>query len=286
VLGEEITLNVRCGDGLASVRFDPTQLEQVLLNLALNARDAMPGGGRLSIETRARELDAAYAAAHPGVSAGPHVMLAVSDSGTGIAPEVMAHVFEPFYTTKAAGRGTGLGLAMVYGAVKQNAGGIEVRSLTGEGTVFEILLPAVSAVEGPRASPSAGIYPQGNESIVLAEDEPSIRLLATRALQKQGYTVHAFENGRAALDALRDGAVTADLVISDVIMPVMNGAVLAQHLRQWRSGIRILFVSGYPEDVVSHQGVLDEQVDFLTKPYSVGTLARRVREALDREGPP
>ncbi len=282
LLGEAVSLRVQCAATTARVRFDPSQLEQVLVNLAVNARDAMPGGGCVTIETQEVELDAAYALGHPEVSPGDYVLIAVHDTGSGISDEMRGHLFEPFYTTKEQGRGTGLGLAMVYGAVTQNDGRIEVYSEAGRGTTFKIYLPAVHDAPAPRVSPPASAMPRGDETIAVVEDEPAIRALAARILRTQGYTVREYEQGRAALAALRDPSVRLDLLVTDVIMPELDGRRLADALRAVRPALRVLYASGYTEDVIAHHGVLDGDVDFLAKPYSVATLARRVREALDR----
>jgi two-component system, cell cycle sensor histidine kinase and response regulator CckA len=282
VLGEDIELRLVTAPDLWLVRFDPYQSEQILVNLAVNARDAMPDGGRLTIETANVVLDAEYARTHPDAAPGDYIMLAVSDTGTGMTPEVQAHLFEPFFTTKEAGRGTGLGLAMVYGAVTQNGGRIQVYSDLGHGTTFRIFLPRVreEATPAPDAEPSP--LPRGGETIVVVEDDDAIRALTQRLLSGLGYKVRAYRSGADALHAIQSMPESIDLVVTDVIMPEMKGSELAQRLQQLRPGLRILFASGYSEDVIAHHGVLDPGVDFLQKPYSIEELARRVREVLDR----
>ena len=284
LLGEMVELQVRLTPGLAPVRFDPHQIEQVLMNLVVNARDAMPSGGIVTLETGTVELDAGFARRHPEAKPGAYVTLSVSDTGPGLPPEVRAHLFEPFVTTKAPGRGTGLGLAMVYGAVTQNGGWIEVASDAMHGTSFTILLPQMEAPPEARPSPGTSTLPRGEETVAVVEDEPAIRALATRVLEHQGYHVLAFEDGQAAWDALRDGSARVDLLVTDVIMPHLNGRALADRLCAERPGLRVLFVSGYTEDVLAHHGLhTDAAMDFLAKPYSMAVLARRVREVLDRE---
>ncbi len=282
VLGEDIELRLVTAGDLGLVRFDQNQSEQILVNLAVNARDAMPDGGRLTIETANVVLDADYARTHPDAAPGSYVMLAVSDTGTGMTADVQSHLFEPFFTTKEAGRGTGLGLAMVYGAVTQNGGRIEVYSEVGHGTTFRIYLPRVSEAATPVETRERSPLPGGGETIVVVEDDDAIRALTMRLLKGLGYNTHAYRSGVEALRALETMQAPIDLVVTDVIMPEMKGSELAQRLRQLRPGLRVLFASGYSEDVIAHHGVLDPGVDFLQKPYSIEGLARRVREALDR----
>ncbi|MBL0173043.1 MAG: PAS domain S-box protein [Gemmatimonadaceae bacterium] len=285
LLGEDIELFLSTSTDLGLVRFDPNQIEQLLINLAVNARDAMPNGGRLSLETANVLLDARSTRIHPDSPPGEYVMLTVSDTGTGMSAEVQSHLFEPFYTTKEPGRGTGLGLAMVYGAITQNGGHIEVDSQLGRGTRFRICLPRVQDSAAPDISPTTTRIPRGSETVVVVEDEDSIRALAVRVLVAQGYRVEAFRSGILALRAVAERTVSPDLVLTDVIMPDMHGRDLANRLRELRPRLRILFASGYPEDVIAHHGVLDDDVDFLPKPYSMATLAQRVRDALDRPLP-
>ncbi len=281
LLGEDIELRTVLAPALGQVRFDPGQCEQILINLAVNARDAMPAGGTLTIETANTSFDPAYAREHPEVEPGDYVMLAVSDTGSGMSDEVKAHLFEPFFTTKGPGRGTGLGLAMIFGAVSQNGGRIEVHSEVGHGTTFKIYLPrvrqaAVQAWPEPRAAQR-----RGAETILLVEDDEAVRSLALRVLARQGYTVHAFRDAASAIRAAGGMAEPLHLLITDVVMPEMNGPAMAQRLRELRPGVKVLFTSGYAEDVIVHHGVLVEGVEFLPKPYSPESLARRVREVLD-----
>ncbi|MCE9602313.1 MAG: PAS domain S-box protein [Gemmatimonadetes bacterium] len=286
LLGEDIELRQTTVPDLGLVRFDPAQAEQILVNLAVNARDAMPDGGTLTLETSNVRLDELVDDADPDVEPGEYVMLAVSDTGVGMTPEVRSHLFEPFFTTKELGRGTGLGLPMVFGAVTQSHGRIEVYSEPGHGTTFKIYLPRVNPDASPRISPPLGTLPHGSETIAVVEDEDAIRVLAARVLGGLGYDVLAFRTGREALEALAEApARRVDLLLTDVMMPEMKGRELADRLIARRPDLRVLFASGYTDDVLANQGVLDPGVDFLAKPYSTAVLARRVRTALDRPAP-
>ena len=282
LLGEDIVLRVFHHAGTGVVRFDRGQLEQILINLAVNGRDAMRDGGRLTIETGNVTLDEAYVRAHPGVAPGEYVRLAVSDTGVGMTPEARAHLFEPFFTTKGPGQGTGLGLPMVFGAVSQNGGRIEVYSETGHGTTIKIYLPRVFADAERQDAPPAPAT-RGFERIVLVEDNESVRSFAARVLSAQGYVVDAFASGPDALAAAPTIPGRIDLLLTDVVMPDMNGKALAERLVALRPGLRVLFTSGYTENVVVHHGVLTPGVEFLQKPYTVASLIDRVRGVLDRE---
>jgi PAS domain S-box-containing protein len=284
ILGEDITIQSMLAPDLGSVKIDPAQLEQVILNLCVNARDAMPEGGRLTLETGNHAFDADYCSRHPHVVPGEMVMLAVSDNGAGMTPEVLARLFEPFFTTKPSGKGTGLGLATVQGTVEQHGGRVEVYSEPGHGTTFKVYLPRAAEapdVVRPTAPPAV---PTGTECIVVVEDQPALRSLAVRLLQRQGYRVHAFPSGAAALAALP--TLDAALIFTDVVMPDMNGKTLAERARALRPELKVLFTSGYTDNVVVHHGVLDAGVEFIPKPYSLQLLATRVREVLDRREPP
>jgi two-component system cell cycle sensor histidine kinase/response regulator CckA len=280
LLGEDMRLETLCGDGLAPVFFDAGQVEQIILNLAVNARDAMSDGGRLTIETSNIVLDGACAGEHLDVHPGPYVLLTVSDNGAGLTAEARAHLFEPFFTTKAPGKGTGLGLAMVYGAVQQNGGHIDVFSEPGHGTAFKIYLPAakrVSPAAAPRAQPGLGARPA---RILLVEDDGPVRALAAKILERAGYSVHAYATGEDALVALPSLRPAPELLITDVVMPGMNGRILAERVCAVLPGVRVLFVSGYTQNVIVSHGVLKDGIEFLAKPYSVDQLTRRVRELL------
>ncbi len=255
---------------LGLVRFDAGQSEQIVMNLAVNARDAMPDGGKLTIETANVRLDDEYVKTHGGVQPGDYVMLAVSDTGTGMSEDVRAHAFEPFFTTKSGGRGTGLGLAMIYGAVSQNGGHIEVYSEVGHGSTFKIYLPLVRGQEAaPVRSAGALVHPKGTETILLVEDEEQVRALASRVLARLGYQVRECPDGASALRSILDGA-DVRLLVTDVVMPDMNGRVLADRIRALRPDIKVLFTSGYTANVIVHHGVLKEGVEFLQKPCSGG----------------
>jgi PAS domain S-box-containing protein len=284
LIGEDIRLEQFIASDLAAVRLDPIQAEQILINLAVNARDAMPRGGRLTLETRNVDLDEEYATSHPYITAGRYVMLAVSDTGSGMTAEVRAHLFEPFFTTKEAGHGTGLGLAMVYGAVKQNGGHIEVYSELEHGTTFKIYLPVINEQTQPSPEPGAALRPGGRERVLLVEDDERVRAVALRMLERLGYTVDAFADGPSAIAAVERMTEVPALLITDVVMPTMNGHVLMQRLVALRPSLKVLFTSGYTADVIVHHGVLEEGIEFLAKPYSLEQLARRVRDVLDARG--
>jgi two-component system, cell cycle sensor histidine kinase and response regulator CckA len=280
LFGEDIALVTRCAENLAPIRFDPGQVEQIVLNLAVNARDALASGGHLTIETSNVHLDEEYAERHVDVQPGEYVLLAVSDDGVGMSEEVQAHLFEPFFTTKAAGKGTGLGLAMVYGAVRQNGGRIEVYSEINQGTTFKVYLPAARSVPEPVTPQPSTLPRMRTKSILLIEDDARVRLFAENVLKRLGHTVHTFPNGDEALAALGSLQPEPELLITDVVMPGSNGRVVAERVAAALPKIRVMFVSGYTENVIVTQGVLKEGIEFLAKPYSVEQLARRVSEIL------
>jgi len=281
LIEEHIELETICGKEVTPICFDPGQVEQIIVNLAVNARDAMPNGGRLTIETSNVWIDDEYAARHFDARPGAYVLLTVSDTGSGMSEDVRAHLFEPFFTTKGPGKGTGLGLAMVYGAVQQNGGRIDVCSELNQGTTFKIYLPAAKGVaEQPPARPAA-TPEMRSATIVLVEDDARVRKLASHALTRLGYQVHPFASGADALLGLAALSPSPELLITDVIMPGMNGRVLAERVATLLPTIRVLFVSGYTEDFIVDRGVLRSGIEFLAKPYSIEQLARRVREVLD-----
>jgi PAS domain S-box-containing protein len=284
LIGEDVQLVTVFEDRLGRVKADPGQMEQVLMNLAVNARDAMPKGGRLTIETANVELDAAYARSRPGVEPGPHVMLAVSDTGHGIDPEVLGHIFEPFFTTKETGKGTGLGLATVHGIVKQSGGHIFVYSESDHGTTFKVYLPrqeeAEQAMEAPPTSEAE--LPQGSETVLLVEDEESLRSLVREYLEASGYTVIEAHQAWHALETAEGHSAPIHLLITDVVMPGMSGRDLAERLAASHTETRVLFMSGYTDDAVVRHGVLAADVAFLQKPFTGEALMRKVREVLDR----
>jgi len=281
LIGENIELSTTLAADLGTVRADPAQLEQVIVNLAVNARDAMPGGGSLIIETANRDLTAADASPELPVPAGRYVQLCVTDTGSGMDDATRARLFEPFFTTKEMGKGTGLGLATVYGIVKQSDAFIGVDSKVGDGTTFRVLLPRVAEPAQPLRLSTPVPMPRGRETILLVEDERAIRLVVRRTLERQGYAVLDAPDGTGALDvaAGHDGAI--DLMISDVVMPGMGGDALARELARSRPDTRVLFISGYSEDAIEQRGVLKPGVAYLAKPFGPDQLARKVREVLD-----
>jgi two-component system sensor histidine kinase EvgS len=261
---------------------DPSQLNQVLANLCVNARDAIADVGKITIETRNVRFDEAYCANHPGFSPGNFVQLAVSDNGSGMDKEIQAHLFEPFFTTKGIGRGTGLGLATVYGIVKQNEGFINVYSEPGKGSTFRIYLPrhAGPAAEAPKATDSH--TPKGRgETVLVVEDEEAILKLTKKILERLGYLVLAAGTPAEAIEISGQPGIHIHLLITDVVMPGMNGRELADRLRQMHPGLKYLFMSGYTANAIAHHGVLDSGVLFIQKPFSASDLARKVRQSLD-----
>ena len=283
LIGEDIELRTLPGPGPVTVRIDPGLAEQVLVNLAVNARDAMVGGGVLIIETAIVSLDEQYKRSHPLVETGPHVRLAISDTGCGMSDEVKQHLFEPFFTTKPRGQGTGLGLATIYGAIRQSNGHIEVYSEVGKGTTFKIYLPAESGAP-ESLTPALGLRPVtgGSETVLVVEDDERVRNVATKVLRNAGYRVLSASNGEAALDLASHDREPIHLLVTDVVMPGMNGRQLAEHLAEGHPETRTLFTSGYTDNIIAHHGVLDREIEFLSKPYTLEVLTRRVRDILDK----
>ena len=281
LIGEDVELVFVPGKNLGSVQVDPHQIEQVLINLAVNARDAMPDGGKLTIETTNVVIDEEYVRNRLEAKPGHYVLLTVSDNGCGMPPEVVEHLFEPFFTTKEKGKGTGLGLSMIYGIVQQNRGFIEVDSEVGVGAAFKVYLPAVIGKAESVVKTKKDVLPTGTETILLVEDEDMVRNLARKVLQRQGYQVLAVERGGKAHELAKDRAVNIDLLLTDVIMPDMNGKQLYETMRALRPDLRVLYMSGYTEDTIAHHGVLEKGINFIQKPFSNESLTRTVREVLD-----
>jgi PAS domain S-box-containing protein len=278
LLGEDVELVIQAPPGLWPVRCDPGQIEQVLLNLAVNARDAMPGGGRLTIETANAEDPGGS-----GPGAGPRgerVQLTVRDTGAGMSPEVQAHLFEPFFTTKARGLGTGLGLATVYGIVEQSGGHIQVESEPGRGATFRILFPRTQEAVAA-AAPAPARAARGTETVLVVEDDPMVRGVTVRALRSGGYRVLVAESGRQALDLAAGEPGDLHLLVADVVMPGASGREVAEELGRRRPGLRVLYVSGYTQDAIAQRGVLDSGIEFLPKPFTASQLLERVRAVLD-----
>jgi signal transduction histidine kinase len=286
LIGEDILFATVLHPRLGNVRADPGQLEQVIVNLAVNARDAMPQGGRLTIETRNVELDETYAADHPGVTPGRYVLLAVSDTGMGMSEETRAHIFEPFFTTKARGKGTGLGLATVYGIVQQTGGHIWAYSEQGRGTTMRVYLPRVDQPAQPieRPEEAAPEDLRGNETILLVEDETAVRAVTRQLLERSGYRVLEASDGPAALALVEKAGprLQVDLLLTDVIMPGMSGRELADQLSAQRPQLRVLYMSGYTDDAVVRHGMLDPDLSYLEKPFRPAKLLAKVRETLKR----
>jgi two-component system, cell cycle sensor histidine kinase and response regulator CckA len=281
LIGEDVALVTNLAAGLWSVRADPGQLEQVLVNLAVNARDAMPHGGTLTIATQNVQVGPGHAPRHPQLAEGDYVLLSVSDTGHGIAAEDLPYVFEPFFTTKAAGVGTGLGLATCYGIVQQHGGQIVVSSPPGRGATFDVYLPRVAGVPETGAALTSAPTARGSETILVVEDDPAVRTIAVRALGRLGYTTIAASDGAEGLEVAAKYPGPIDLLLTDVIMPHISGRELAVRLAERRPGIRVLYTSGYTQNVIAQHGVLDPGLHFLAKPYIPGTLLEKVREVLD-----
>ncbi len=282
LIGEDVQVVLVPGLGLGKVKADPIQIEQIVMNLAANGRDAMPGGGTLTIETANVQVDESYVQRHSMVPQGDYVLLTVTDSGQGIAAIHLPHIFEPFYTTKEAGKGTGLGLATVYGIVKQNGGFVWVYSEPGLGTTFKVYLPMVQSASGEvRITKPTEDSPGGCETVLLVEDEASVRQASRQFLTQSGYTVLEASDGEDALRVSREHRGQIHLMVTDVVMPRMGGPKLAERLAEERPDMKVLFVSGYAENTVLQHGKIDVTTRFLQKPFSLKALARKIREILE-----
>jgi PAS domain S-box-containing protein len=282
LIGEDIALATRLDHAAGCVRADPAQLEQMIVNLVVNARDAMPLGGRLTLETGYVQIDEGFARQHVGLRPGPHVRLVVRDTGVGMDGLIKAHLFEPFFTTKGPGKGTGLGLATVYGIVNQCGGAIRVESEPGQGATFTIELPRIDApADATGDARDTTAAPYGSETVLLVEDEPEVRGLARDILRQQGYTVLEAADGDEALRVGREYSGPIHLLVTDVVMPQMGGRALADRVRAGRDEIKVLYVSGYTDDAILRQGVSETGTAFLAKPFTAAALAHKVRLVLD-----
>ena len=282
LLGEDIAVSINLQSELGSVKADQGQIEQVVMNLAVNARDAMPEGGKLVIETSNVELDHLYARHHPGAKPGSYVKLTVTDSGIGMSAETLAHIFEPFFTTKEVGKGTGLGLATVYGVVKQSGGYVWVDSAPGKGASFQIYLPRIEETATPAAAgPSQVENLRGSETVLLVEDADALRKLAQSFLSEHGFQVLTAPNGEEALEAARNHSGSIHLLLTDVVMPGMNGKALADKLLAKWPSLKVVYISGYTDSFIAGHGVLEEGTHLLHKPFTEEALILKIREVLD-----
>ncbi|MBM4278485.1 MAG: PAS domain S-box protein [Deltaproteobacteria bacterium] len=282
IIGEDIGLVTFFAEELGRVKADPGQMEQVIINLSVNARDAMPRGGKLTIETANVELDEEYAKRHIAVKPGPYLMLSISDTGVGMTPEVKERLFEPFFTTKEMGKGTGLGLSTVYGIVKQSGGNIWVYSEPGQGTTFKIYLPQVDEPLEELREEVVREIPHGGETVLVVEDEETVRKLAVRILKRQGYKVLEAEDGGKAFMLCEKYKEPVHLILTDVVMPGMSGRELVERLQKIHPEAKALYMSGYTDNVILHHGILEKGIEFISKPFTLESLARKVREALDK----
>jgi two-component system, cell cycle sensor histidine kinase and response regulator CckA len=282
LIGEDIELVTMAEPDLGLISADPGQIQQIIMNIAVNARDAMPDGGRFTIETSNATLDEEYAREHPTLKPGPYVMMAISDNGAGMDAATQARIFEPFFTTKVKGKGTGLGLSTVYGIVKQSNGFVWVYSEPGKGTTFKIYFPQLegTGAAAPAQGRSEAVMPAG-ETVLIAEDESSVRALAARALREHGYTVLEAPDGMEALQVARERSGNIDLVLTDVIMPKISGTELVSQIQAMKPGVKALYLSGFTDGAVVHHGLLDSKMAFLQKPFTVENLTRKVREVIE-----
>jgi len=281
VLGEDVELILSIGDGLDAIRADPGLIEQIVMNLAVNARDAMPQGGKLVLETANLYLDKEYAGAHLAVKTGPHAMLAVTDTGAGMSEEIRSRIFEPFFTTKPQGKGTGLGLATVYGIVQQMEGSIWVYSEPGKGSTFKILFPSADQGDLPESeTPRSAVETRGKEGILLVEDEQAVRKFVRALLERQGYTVFEAADFDAAFKFAKDPSAKFELLLTDVVMPRMNGPQIAAQIEALRPGLCVLYMSGYTDRTIHLHDQIGTQANFIQKPFTPAGLAQKLRELL------
>jgi CheY-like chemotaxis protein len=285
LVGEDVILTMVLEPSIGPVLIDPGTMVQVLMNLAVNARDAMPRGGRLTIQTAMTDLGMDYAATHPEVTAGRYVQLSVTDTGSGMRPEVLSRLFEPFFTTKEAANGSGLGLAVVHGIVKQSGGHIQVYSELGYGSAFKIYLPPEASQEDAVGARPAETGRGGTGTVLVVEDDEGVRRLATRVLARGGYSVVEAGSGSEALRVAEDAGASVDLLLTDVVMPGMSGRELADTLRVRFPRVKILYSSGYTDDAVVRHGILEAEVAFLQKPYTPASLLERVHHVLGDPDP-
>src|SRR5207247_1555244 len=287
LIGEDVELVTALSPDIVAVRVDPASIEQVLVNLAVNSRDAMPVGGRLTVETSMVDLDSAYASTHVTVAPGRYVMLAVSDTGQGMDAATRARVFEPFFTTKEPGKGTGLGLSTVYGIVNQSGGHIDVSSEVGIGTTFTIYLPRVGAAPSADVvgDAGAGPPPHGTETVLVVEDDEAVRQLALEILEAGGYTVLTAATPAQALALVEGSRSAIHLRLTDVVMPRMNGRALADDVKRRRVGLKVIFMSGYTADVIGPKGILDPGMTLIQKPFLPDVMLRTIRTVLDTPAP-
>jgi CheY-like chemotaxis protein len=281
LIGEDIELSWKPCRDLWKVKMDPAQVDQILVNLVVNARDAIDGVGMITVESEKIVVDETYRGTHPDFQIGRYVMLAVNDNGMGMDSNTIERIFEPFFTTKTDGKGSGLGLATVFGIVKQNSGFINVYSEPSNGTIFKIYLPCIDELATELAKEIVEMPMKGWETILVVEDEPSILQLSRSLLEEYGYTVLSALSPKEALTLVERHKGEIHLLITDVVMPGMNGRELRDQLSARRPGIKVLFMSGYTADVIAHQGILEEGIQFLQKPFSMVTLAVKVRKVLD-----
>jgi CheY-like chemotaxis protein len=282
-LGGDVRVETILAGGLWRTYIDPNQLESVILNLAVNARDAMEGGGRITIETQNAHLDERYVEAHRDVAPGQYVLIAVTDSGSGMAPEIIAKAFDPFFTTKPVGKGTGLGLSQVYGFVKQSGGHVKIYSEPGQGATIKVYIPRHHGSDASRVDDAKGDDLQSvgeGEVILVVEDEPSVRQFSVDALTELGFSVLEADDATTALRILTT-RTDVELMFTDVVMPEVNGARLAEEARKLHPDLKVLFTSGYTKNAVVHNGILDPGVNLISKPFSIDALGARVRALLD-----